>query len=80
VRGDEEEFLKHSLFSQFAPVHVVFGFQFILLTCASLLVDAADVGARGEVRWPQFRGAGGSGVAAGSDLPIHFGAESNVGN
>lgn len=33
---------------------------------------------RDQPQWPQFRGPGGSGIAARSDLPIHFGLSSNV--
>jgi len=42
------------------------------------LIHASGVAVAAESRWPQFRGPGGSGVAVGSDFPIHFGPESNV--
>jgi len=61
---------KTSLFPEFILVLLV-------LACV-MLIHASTVAAPAELRWPQFRGPGGSGVAVGSDFPIHFGAESNV--
>src|SRR5689334_12315754 len=43
----------------------------VLLTCFGASALAA------EVCWPQFRGAGGNGIAE-TDFPTHFGPRSNV--
>jgi outer membrane protein assembly factor BamB len=49
----------------------------IMLTAVGLL---ASVGEGGEkpLAWPQFRGPGGSGVAAGQKPPVEFGPDKNV--
>src|SRR6516165_8135231 len=49
----------------------------ITLTVVGLL---ASVGQGGEksLAWPQFRGPGGSGVAAGQKPPVEFGPNKNV--
>jgi outer membrane protein assembly factor BamB len=52
------------------------------VTSAVALVGLAFLGAfacsADDVRWPQFRGPAGSGVAEGEKPPTHFGIESNV--
>ena len=53
------------------------GFWFVCVAAAGL-VQRDCYGASSARWWPQFRGPGGSGVAADSDLPVHFGPESNV--
>ncbi len=47
------------------------------LSAAALLLVAAGPGWSAEA-WPRFRGPGGSGVAAGGDLPVQFGPDRNV--
>src|SRR5882672_11645637 len=48
----------------------------ILFVISFLSVGAAAIGA--PPSWPQFRGPGGLGIAAGSYAPTHFGPASNV--
>mgnify|MGYP000170983191 CR=1 FL=1 len=47
------------------------------MPAAALLLVAAGPGWSAET-WPSFRGPGGSGVAPGGDLPVHFGPETGV--
>ncbi len=50
----------------------------IILYAASLTLSLTIIAANGATWWPQFRGPAAAGIAPESDMPVHFGAASNV--
>ncbi len=54
-------------------------FRLVITARSTLLVALlAGFGAGAEGWWPQFRGAGASGLGRNSDFPLHFGPGSNL--
>jgi outer membrane protein assembly factor BamB len=49
-----------------------------LVASTAALGAADDDDADGAARWPQFRGPGGRGIAAGASMPLHWSATENV--
>jgi outer membrane protein assembly factor BamB len=50
----------------------------VLASLFALLLATVPPAVAAELNWPQFRGPGGLGVAAGANPPVHFGPQSNV--
>jgi len=52
--------------------------QGVICAAIILLFTLAARGEQGKIRWNQFRGPNGQGVAPSDRIPVHFGPETNV--